>query len=265
MKNAVTTIKNVIVTANNKFEATLLNAERKVCGGKTIDESLAKIQDKTKSNVKSLFSRKPKGPQYDPQYLRILAEVETEMKLEREMAKEILAKRTASKPAPKPVVKPAVKQIVKQTIKPVVKDTQSCSCCKSEIPKEATFCPICRRQFKAVTQSIHPTPFRKCTDTFTRKPATTPQIVKAIPTTQVCSCGNEIPLEASFCPMCRKQLVIPKAVCKPAPMTACKIKGWAPAVKVVAQPMTLSQKIKTTLNTNVRLLVTPTVKCFRRA
>ena len=103
------------------------------------------------------------------------------------------------------------------------------------------------------------TPFQKCTDT----PVTHKVVpkVQAIPTTMYCPfCKETLPLEACFCPHCRGQIVVPAAKLGPAPITACKIKGMPPVSVKAPAPVSLGQRIKLALTTDISLLTKPMAK-----
>ena len=224
MRQSLVSVKDMAIAANKKLEDAFINAERKICGGKTIDEKLGSALGSAKVKViesaktsRSWFARKPKPKTIEesPEYMRILAEVETEMKMEREEAKLRIAK-------------------------------------KAEGPKE----PIVVEEPKVNII----TPFTPCKDTFNRKPASVKK-VQAIRTTIYCPfCKEVIPAEAHFCPHCRGQIVVPVAKLKGAPETACKIKGMPPVNINPAPKRTLGQQIKTALTTDVKVAFKPMAK-----
>jgi hypothetical protein len=71
------------------------------------------------------------------------------------------------------------------------------------------------------------------------------QVVSAIPVNHICSCGEHIPVEAIFCPYCRKQHITPNAkVSDTPPITACKIKGIGPKKEIQPTKKSFFNKLK---------------------
>lgn len=210
MKQVFVSIGRMVASVDNKLDNAFLNMERKVCGGKTVDEQLDRVDAKIVSVIKDTpkiktnwFSRKPKVVEVVevPFYQKVLTEVEAN---KQKVVKEVVV------PAPK---------------------AQSNS------------------------------PFKPCSDRKEKKTETSREVVQAIPLTKVCTCcGENIPVEANFCPMCRAQLVIAVAKLGPAPITGCKVKGMPPVKINPATKRTLGQRIKTTLTTDLKVVFKPMAK-----
>lgn len=235
MKAAVTAIKNVFIGIDTKFDNACLNLERKVCNGHTVDEciesiKIPKITKSKPSQKKSWFKKKDKPTvQQSPEYLRALAEVEVEMREEKALA---IAQKKAKTPFTPVVQQPA-----------------------APIPTPA---PVhVRKESTKITPDSIPGFFSKC------KEATrvTPTVVKAIPVTQYCPfCRETMPVEAHYCPHCAGQIIVPIAAIGPAPITACKIKGMPPVSIGPAPKRSLGDRIKSSLNMDVRVAFKPMAK-----
>lgn len=70
--------------------------------------------------------------------------------------------------------------------------------------------------------------------------------VDAIPVAQKCTtCGEQVPVEANFCPMCRTQLKVPNArVSNTPPVTAAKVVGIGPKKIIPPTKKSFINKIK---------------------
>lgn len=90
------------------------------------------------------------------------------------------------------------------------------------------------------TAKVADTPFQKVKAVLPKK---MPK-VKAIPITMKCSsCGETIPKEAHFCPMCKTQLVIPIAKLSTSPL-AVKVLGMPASDKTPGKPSLKSKIVK---------------------
>lgn len=116
MKKAFTSIKNIFINIDDRFDIVCLKLERKVCNGNTVDEQLAKSSAKVKNVVmdKVVPAARAKSP----------------------FQKEV-------KPQSIPVVK-------------AIPLTQVCTHCSEVIPVEAIFCPICSKQMSIPMASCNP-------------------------------------------------------------------------------------------------------------
>lgn len=56
MKKAIKSLTAVLVATDKRFEEACINLEKKVCGGKTIDEKLNNIDNKVISFIKDIFA-----------------------------------------------------------------------------------------------------------------------------------------------------------------------------------------------------------------